>query len=356
MGENLPQHLAVAHLHESYFYDPVLTIKLFCHEAAHYLSDRHRKERAKYIFRVVSFLLLANTPLGFVMEQKQDISLVTVMADSMADFLMEMFDEYSLLPNRNISYHLKDISRFLDYINYGMYSFGDDFYAERICAGWRNILRETVLQEPAKFCEPFVCSLGCVQETLQSDYLVELFRQDPEGMHVYEVFSRIIAYHISFQNGLESNTEFFMICQNVLQAFSEAYADLRMSELTGEEFLPEDYNNLFKQVDVDSRFQMVLRHDAVLSVIKPKGNWTPLIPEEADQLILFYAVEQIRQYLELCHAQPTGSDYVIQILQDLKFGNISTQCTRIRETIQRYRMYLTQYCQRILNDYSPSIL
>lgn len=143
-----------------------------------------------------------------------------------------------------------------------------------------------------------------------------------------------------------------MICQNTLQAFSEAYADLRMSELIGEEFFSEDYNNLFERVDMDSNFQMILRHDAVLSVMKPDYDWTPLTPTEEDQLTLSYAVEQIRQYLELCHAQPTCSDYVIQVLRDFKSGDVSTQCGRIRETIQKYRIYLTQYCQKVLTDYS----
>ena len=93
MRENLSQHLAVVHLHESYFYDPVLTIKLFCHEAAHYLSNRHRKERALYIFRVVSFLLLANTPLGDGMKEAKNNSVLAVMADALADFLLEKFEE-----------------------------------------------------------------------------------------------------------------------------------------------------------------------------------------------------------------------------------------------------------------------
>lgn len=188
MRENLPQHLAVAHLHESYFYDPVLTIKLFCHEAAHYLSDRHRKDRAKYIFRVVSFLLLANTPLGFVMEQRKDNSLLAVMADSMADFLLEKFDEQTPLPTRNIPYHLKDISNFLDYNDYGIQLFWDVFSADRIRIGWQNVLHEKVLQDPDTFGELFVSGLSSIQNTLQTDYLVELFRQDRDGMYVYEVF------------------------------------------------------------------------------------------------------------------------------------------------------------------------
>lgn len=354
MKENPSQHLAVVHLHESYFYDPVLTIKLFCHEAAHYMSDRHRKDRARYIFRVVSFLLLANTPLGFVMEQTQDDSILAVMAESLADFLMEKFVEQTPHTIRDIPYHLKDVSEFLRCTDYGISFFEDAFHADRICSSWQNVLREKVIQESDRFGKLFGIGLGSIQETLQSNYLIELFQQDQEGMHVYEVFSRIISHYATFPNASEPDEEFNNICENILQAFSEAYADLRMSELIGEEFSWKDYTDMFTQVDVDNHYQKILRHDAVLNVVAPNDDWEALITKEEDYLILSYAAEQIRRYLELCHTQPTSSDQVVQFLQDFKDGDISKQCSRIRETIQQYRMYLTQYCQKILVDYSSS--
>lgn len=352
MQENISQHLAVAHLHESYFYDPVLTIKLFCHEAAHYLSDRHREDRAKYIFRVISFILLTNTPLHFVMEEKQDDSILAVMADSLADFLLDKFVEQTPHFTRNIPYHLEDVSSFLANNGYGIDFFIDPFDVDRICARWQNVLYTKTIQEPDTFGDFFAFGLKCIQKTLESNYLLDLFQQDPTGMYVYEVFSRFIAHYASFPNATYPDEEFYNLCENIIQAFSEAYADLRMIELIGEEFSCKDYTDMFLQVDVDNHYQTLLRHDAVLTLVAPNGDWEAMIPKENNPLIFAYVAEQIRQYLDLCHMQPTCSNQVVHILQDLKDGNIAKQCGRIRETIQEYRIYLNQYCQKIISDYS----
>ena len=191
-----------------------------------------------------------------------------------------------------------------------------------------------------------------IQKTLRSNYLIELFQQDQEGTYVYEVFSRIIADYASFTMASMPDEEFNNICENIIQAFSEAYADLRMSELIGEEFSWRDYNDMFTRVDVDKQYQKILRHDAVLKTMTPNDDWKTLIPKDEDFLISSYIVEQICEYLELCHAQPTTSDQIVQLLRDFKECNVSKQCGCIRETIQKYRIHLTEYCQNLSTGYS----
>lgn len=352
MKENLSHHLAVAHLHESYFYNPALTIKLFCHEAAHYLSDRHREYRAKYIFRVVSFLVLANTPLRFVLEQTQDNSILAVMADFLADLLMSKFVEQTPHSTRNIPYHLNDVSEFLFCTNYGIEFFQNSIDIHHICVGWQNALHDKMIQNPDVFRKIFSIGLCAIQETLQSNYLIEQLEHDHEEMYVYEVFSRVIALHTSLIDVSKNDNEFCNICENIIQAFSEAYADLRMIELIGEEFSWKDYTDMFMQVDVGNHYQMILRHDAVLNTVAPKDDWEALIPKEDDSLVFSYVAEQISQYLGLCHARPAKSDQVVQILRDFNGGDANKQCGCIRDTIQRYRIYLTRYCRKILEEYS----
>lgn len=352
MNKNPSQHLAVAHLHESYFYDPILTIKLFCHEAAHYLSDRHREDRAKYIFRVVSFLLIASTPLCFVMNKTNDYSIFAVMADALANFMLKKYIEEAQNPTRDIPYHLKDVSEFLRGNNYGMDFFKNPFDVHDICVSWKNVLRESVVQRPDVFGESFLIGLKSIQDTLESNYLTELFQQDEGGSYVYEVFSRIIADYASFTMISMPDEEFNNICENVIQAFSEAYADLRMSELMGEEFSCEDYNEMFTRVDVDKHYQKILRHDAVLKTVAPNDVWEALTPKDEDFLISSYIVEQICEYLELCHAQPITSDQVVQLLRDFKECNVSKQCDCIRKVIQNHRVHLTNHCKNLLADYS----
>ena len=355
MRENLSQHLAVVHLHESYFYDPVLTIKLFCHEAAHYLSDRHRKERALYIFRVVSFLLLANTPLGDGMKEAKNNSVLAVMADALADFLLEKFEEQTPHFTRDIPYHLEDVSEFLSINAYGIDFFRDSVEVECICNRWKEALLEKENCDFEKFNGIMRTSLEYIQTTLQSDYLVSVFEQDPKAEYIYEVFSRNIAYCASSPDISIPDVEFNIFCENIIQAFSESYADLRMSELMGEEFTWRDYVDMFERVDVDNDYQKILRHDSVLAVMAANADWTHMVPEEGeegDSLLFSYIVEQIRQYLELCHKEPSHADLVVQILRDFKGGEVSVQCARIREVIQKYRKYLIQNCRSILANYS----
>lgn len=355
MRENLSQHLAVVHLHESYFYDPVLTIKLFCHEAAHYLSNRHRKERALYIFRVISFLLLANTPLGDGMKETKNNSVLAVMADSLADFLLEKIEEQTPHFTRDIPYHLGDISAFLSSNAYGIDFFRDSVEAECICNRWKRALLEKEKFEFEKFHGILRTSLEYIQTTLRSDYLVKVFEQYPNAEYVYEVFSRNIAYCASFPDMRTPDVEFNNFCENIIQVFSEAYADLRMSELMGEEFMWCDYVDMFSSVDVDNDYQKILRHDSVLAVMAANADWTHMVSaedENGDSLLFSYVVEQIRQYLELCHKEPYHADLVVQVLRDFKGSDVSVQCARIREVIQKYRKYLTQYCWSILAKYS----
>lgn len=353
MEEDPSQHLAVAHLHESYFYDPIFSIKLFCHEAAHYLSDRKREDRAKYIFRAISFLLLANTPLRYIAKLEQDNSVLAVMADSLADFMMEKYLEEPPHCTRGIHFHLQDISDFLSCNAYGIDFFADTLDANRICKGWQKILCEKATREPDTFGVLFGNGLACIQCTLQSDYLTELFQEDQDGMYVYEVFSRVIAYYATFPYGPPEVDEFNNICENIIQAFSEAYADLRMSELIGDEFSWEDYEDLFQAVDVNNYYQKILRHDAMLRVVDPNGKWSPLIIHENNNLSLFYAAKQIEEYLELCHKNPVSSTEVVQILRNFQKDDISKQWNLIRTTIQNYRQYLTQCCQEIIVNYRP---
>lgn len=350
MRENLSQHLAVVHLHESYFYDPVLTIKLFCHEAAHYLSNRHRKERAQYIFRVVGFLLLANTPLGDGMKATKSNSVLAAMADSLADFLLAKIEEQTPRFTRDIPYHLQDISDFLSSNAYGIDFFRDSVEVECICNRWKKALLEKEKFEFEKFHGILCTSLEYIQTTLRSDYLVKVFEQEPNAEYVYEVFSRNIAYCAS-----SPNVEFNNFCENIIQAFSEAYADLRMCELMGEEFMWRDYVEMFSRVDVDNDYQKMLRHDSVLAVMAANADWTHMVPEEGeegDSILFSYVVDQIRQYLELCHKEPSHADLVVQVLRDFKGSDVSVQCVRIRDVIQKYRKYLTQYCRSILENYS----
>ena len=344
MSENPSQHLAVAHLHESYFYDPILTIKLFCHEVAHYQSNRHRADRAKYIFRTVSFQLLTNTPLNYTAEQTDGYLIFDILVESLADYLLNKFGEKMTNSTRNISFHLNDIRNFLRDNNYGLSFFEKPVDIHNICTGWQNSLLEKRRQNPMSFDECFHKYLEGIQQTLRSNFLTELFRNDQGSMYCYEVFSRSIAYYASFPYEKLDN-EFAYICDEILETFREAYADLRMIELIGEEFSCEDYKKLFLQVDEDSHYkyyQRILRHNAVLMTVANSG-WHKWMPDDGESKMFSYIEDQIHQYLEICHRTPVSSKELVQILQDLN-QDVPKQCECIRNTIQKYRVHLTDFC------------
>lgn len=348
MHENLPYHLAVAHLHESYFYNPVLTIKLFCHEAAHYLSDRQRKERAKHIFRVASFLLLSNTPMASSAYEYHEPDLLKLMAENLADYLLKKLDENNLQFTRNIQYHLVDISAFLFDNNFGAKFFRSPLDRNKICAMWSNALREHIKRFPDIYKSPFVKGLEGTQNTLHSGCLKRVFEETPEGSYVYDVFSEIVALYVSTFDPTQLKKQYTNLCENMIQAFSEAYADLRMLELIGDKFTIDDYTDLFFQVDVDNDYQKILRHDAVLSVLKPCEDWEKQVTED---LFLSYVLEQIQEYLRLCHMKPASSTQVSKILEILKGNNITEQFKCIRKTIWIYREKLIKDCKRIQQEY-----
>ena len=353
MRQNLPYHLAVAHLHESYFYNPILTIKLFCHEAAHYLSDRKRQERARYIFRATSFVLLGNTPMTSIAYEEHGTDFLNLMAEVLADFLLEKLDNTYLHFTRNIQYHLEDISKFLLDSNYGAGVFRSPFDRNEICARWSKVLRNNVTNCPDIFKPLFVKGLDAIQTTLHTMCLTSIFEKDPNGSYVYDAFSEIVAqYVITFDPKLLKN-QYANLCENMIQAFSEAYADLRMIELIGDKFSIHDYTDMFLQVDVDNNYQKILRHDAVLSVVKPDGVWKKQVPE--DDVFLLYILKQIRQYLSLCHKSPAESPELVRILEILKEGDISEQFKCIRGTIWNYRGKLIEDCKRIQKEYRDQV-
>ena len=183
--------------------------------------------------------------------------------------------------------------------------------------------------------------------------LTSIFEKDPNGSYVYDAFSEIVAqYVITFDPKLLKN-QYANLCENMIQAFSEAYADLRMIELIGDKFSIHDYTDMFLQVDVDNNYQKILRHDAVLSVVKPDGVWKKQVPE--DDVFLLYILKQIRQYLSLCHKSPAESPELVRILEILKEGDISEQFKCIRGTIWNYRGKLIEDCKRIQKEYRDQV-
>lgn len=354
MRQNLPYHLAVAHLHESYFYNPILTIKLFCHEAAHYLSDRKREERAKYIFRATSFVLLGNTPMAFIVYQDHGKDFLSLMAEVLADFLFEKLDKTYLYFTRNIRYHLDDISKFLLDSNYGVGFFRSSFDRNEICARWSNAMRDHVTNSADIFKSIFADGLNAIQKTLYTKCLTSMFEKDPKGSYVYDAFFQIVAQYVSAFDPKQLKNQYANLCENMMQAFSEAYADLRMIELIGDKFSISDYTDMFLQVDVDNDYQKMLRHDAVLSVVKSHEDWEKQVPK--DDPFLCYISEQIGQYLSLCHTKPTSSPEVVRILEILKEEGISEQFKCIRETIWNYRGKLIEDCERIQKEYVNQVV
>ena len=213
---------------------------------------------------------------------------------------------------------------------------------------WSNALREHIKRFPDIYKSPFVKGLEGTQNTLHSGCLKRVFEEAPEGSYAYDVFSEIVALYVSTFDPTQLKKQYTNLCENMIQAFSEAYADLRMLELIGDKFTIDDYTDLFFQVDVDNDFQKILRHDAVLSVLKPCEDWEKQVTED---LFLSYVLEQIQEYLRLCHMKPASSTQVSKILEILKGNNITEQFKCIRKTIWTYREKLIKDCKRIQQEY-----
>lgn len=366
--ENLNEHLAVIYLCERYFYDPQNAISLLCHEIGHYVGNRHRKERARLIFRSICFKLLNYTKASEIQENHQYLlngeSVICLLVDSLAEYLMELFESFSKTPIQKIEFHLKDVSNFLQNINFGHDLFINAIWRETIIARWIEALRGKIIDSDIRHKEIGIFLAG-IQTPLNSTHLTNMFAADPECDFILETIARQIAAYVkgikaqwTELNYEQSSKRYVAYCENVIQSFSETFADLQMVEIIGDKFSPEHYDSLFKLIDDSRDFQQTVRHDALLSVVAQDRMWDHWDKadkkDSPEQLMYDYVTEQIIQYISMCKEDNKSSELIINTLNAIESNDAQGLFNAINMNILRYRKTLINYCNNTLETLKTS--
>lgn len=347
------EHLAVVSLQEDLFYNPVKAIGVLCHEIAHYVGDRQREQRAEYIFQAVGVHLLKNTfPFsGSLSNRGFGDSLLELLSQGFSDYMKTRIDLADSGARREIQYILQGVSDFLDKTDYGYALFCDQNCSAQLGNRWRSQLIEKLSAGDVQIKEDFSHAVEKIKNTLSS----ELFAEDVCATeYTVDVFVRALLsdlYHIKdgwqlkeAWGGTRIWTEFVGSCQNIIQAFSEAYADFRMLSLLKNCISKELYLQFLGVGGETDDTQLLLRcHAIYLSGVFPEADVSELPGFGDDGEIYEIAAELIARYLQ------GFSDHVCENtcakkLRDtfLTFccGTAPMQVRQIRNTTMGYRKAL----------------
>lgn len=367
--DDTEEHLAIIKLCEKYFFDPKKTIMLLAHEIGHFVGDRKRETRARLIFKSISLYLLSNVPVSSILTKSMpsisDLDMLGLFADTLADYLVEDARR-KIKPTRKINFLLEDISDYIEAINYGTELFFKDSTREAIEEKWRKALMQKLKADDSRdYCyEQLRRGLTLLQEKGNSDYLTREIETGLVPESVVEVYTRYIATCVSnlqFE-ALHNNDMISALVQNgenVVSAFSESYADLRLYQLCGQMFCFEEYEQLLSEIN-GSPYGHEVRCKALLQV---SGHASGSMVDKDESLNVTsrkkeYAmseklkhtiIEYVVSYLNQCICDECKSVLAEESLEAFRGDNLYEQCCVIDKTISDYRKKLISFCQENLN-------
>ena len=352
------EHIAIAYLSEDFFYNPVTAIQLLAHEIGHYVGERYRNERAKLIFKSLSVLLFNYTKLAHFIATADpvldDSSLVSLMSDALAGYLFDAYSEWHKKGSTKIRCSIQDITDFWAQNNHGLDFFKDPFSSSDILRRLVEAVRRELQRQNTLVCQQFLEGLTAMQNTLSTTYYTSNpFTEDS----VYTFCRSCIRYLSTIGNNTNVYSEYISQAENVIRAFSEALADLRMIEACGS-FQVERYETLFTKMTTDSdRIQLSIRHDAICKLLaEDDQSWehkVDILLRRSGGGVPFYRTiltitDYLTQYLQQCHQNAKKVDAVVKALEVFQEKNTIEQSKLIHNVIFTYRNKL---CQYLRNEY-----
>ena len=264
--------------------------------------------------------------------------------------MLAKFNQSNATHTQGIKYQLLDITNHLQRIEYGFTYFEDPRTRSEIIENWINSLRESIPSNTTARKE-FMSAIKHHQIKLASN---SLFSNNSDA--IYDFFSRDCAAKVNdVKLQLHTNSSktwfelFSTLCENSIQAYSEAYADLRMIEISNNLLNLSEYEKL---LGVMPNIQTKIRHDAVCRTVYPISatSWLPHTSDfpnkcGAFDIELIAITRHITDYLKGCHKNKAASTDVINTLQVFSSDNLNNQVHFIQRTIASYRKQLTRYCK-----------
>lgn len=357
-GEHGDNKISIIYLDEKQFYDPVAVIETMCHEIAHHVGkhSRCRKQRADMIFETIAAYLIYNTlPVNSTCLESIP-PLVSKLCQAFQTLIRQSFEHTRKNHKPSRQYYLIDIAAFLKENNYFFDLLNEPMFKRSLQQEFEKALTgEDTRQDIDKMLE----LLG---KKYHSEYLYNLsVNPDTRPAAINILASEIVLTicnqcqrWLSPENSGFKN--YMTFCEYTLQAFSEAYSDLRMLELLHIEDV-DIYNQILTkntdyrlngQADTED-FQFRLRHNAVCKALR-MDDWDPFDRKDEDPetmlLVNIYAQHTLGEYLKLC---PKGEydQELNKIIQGLESKDAKNIYNTIRSEIMYYRKQLMDYCNEI---------
>lgn len=354
--------LAVIRLCEQYFYDPANALMLLCHEIGHYMSDRKRSVRTTGIFYIVGLSILARTPLIEVIEDsgtiKSGVSLLHILTMGLRDFLLEEFQRcFSPDTHGRNQHHLVNVSEFLKKCNFGVDYFTRQNACERIIAQWQKALRQAYTSGNLS-AEELDKALNSIESTLDTGYITHAYADSQAGdaqdarMQVFSILARNILFQVKiFCSHIVNVRKHNKFCDNLIQAYSEAYADMRMAQVMGNRFSVRMYEDLLEAIG--DKNMCNIRHDALCITVVSQKTWVPWTEDcgnKSENILQETAIHFVHQYLSQCYEPSNVSRLVEDSLSAFQNSDIGAQINVIHDSIHGFRDALTVYCKSALSS------
>lgn len=345
------------------FYNPASVIQTMCHEIAHYVGQeaRHRKKRAEHMMASISCFWLDLLPLVPAEKPPEEaLNFIAPLANAMAEIVMKQYEVYisrnSALEDQE-KFYLTSIGDFLASNDYLTKLMDNISFTDALRTAWKNKMDQ---QDP----DYINYVIKTQQEGLGTDYIEKLYQDPKTKSAALDVLAGNMV--ISLQNKFlmwkyQGNTQlegYFKLCQDILQAFSEAYADLRMVQLLNITDAQEysqilDMNSSFSSGEFRTSFQFCLRRSAIrgfLGSTKEEDIFKGCSRTKWDNLTSRFCYDRLVAYLEICGKSFGTNGTNLNCLIHL-FENSDAQelFHSIRENAISFRGDMISYCKQITN-------
>lgn len=336
---------------EETFYEPSDVIKIICHEAAHHVgrAARCRDFRAEQIFNSVAMYILAASLDIFDCEKE----VIQKLVEALGRLLLA---EYEKVAQSDFKYFLTDISLFLTMRQ----ALNGLFSSPRFKAELQAELRETL----SRVDNSNMCTLArAFDDEVATVYFSNLQVGDANSRRAAcDVLSGYIVlklelkiYEIFHSADSEQYRHMSSYFEDMLQAYSEAYADMRMLELLGINDIDDYDRSAERYLDAPdpSDLQKCLRYNAVL-LSKVCTNSSErsrrAMPEGYEDMVIGqvteYVLDCIVKYLRHCRSERIGNANLKQYLEGISDNNAYQQIETINSALDQYRKEIIKHNEK----------
>ena len=372
-GNMTEDKIMLVKMREETFYEPIMAAAVLCHEVAHHVGDncRNRELRTQEYFSILAMFMLLNG-LEENLKKETFAPLYSLLADTISGWIIkEVFDQPNRFPG-SLHNHRQTLQAFLIQENYFVDTFSDDEFPCEIARESLSRLPEdsnerenirNILKEIAECLEdawtPKCCMLSSLFEDDSTAQYAEVQTISCLIERARGNFRRnLLACGATCENDNKCNSLgkdyritmniYRLFCKNVLDAFSEAYADLRMIQMLGLDYsnlndAKASYHSIMESFGVvaDKSLESMMRRDAIRRVLTED---TPLKAPEFSigypNMFTNFAEHRICSYLKKCQAdfqEGLSENPIPNFIKAISNHQPSEMCWNIQNAMASFR-------------------